>query len=328
MSLQTVGKTTPITELPPDMVKEFQTKLAEHGFSPGAADGILGKNTARAWHDFKLSRHLVTIGPSSLKVLLIGSIKAAALSKLTKEVSLIDLNKQQVRELQKALTAHGFKPGPVDGLMGKKTSTAWQDFKLFRHLETVEPSSVKELMLEVKKPVAGKQLITAAKAKAIFGRTPTAKQMTDLNACLDKFQINTPARMRHFLSQCAHESAGLRYTKELASGKAYNGRRDLGNTRPGDGPRFKGAGVIQLTGRANYQAFSNYIKDPRVMEGVSYVAANYPFTSAGFWWHRNKMNARCDKNATVRQITRRVNGGYNGLHDREKYYRKAVLAIK
>jgi putative chitinase len=133
--------------------------------------------------------------------------------------------------------------------------------------------------------------------------------------------------MRHFLSQTAHESGGLKWLKEIADGRAYEGRKDLGNIHAGDGPKYKGAGVIQLTGRNNYQAFSTFIKDSRVMEGVDYVSKTYPFSSAGFWWHRNNMNALCDKSATVEQITRRVNGGINGLQDRINYYNKACKFI-
>lgn len=131
-----------------------------------------------------------------------------------------------------------------------------------------------------------KPLITKAQAEAIFGRPITVTQLADLNNCLLRFAINTPARMRHFLSQISHESGGLRWLKELATGDAYQGRKDLGNVQQGDGRRFKGGGALQLTGRANYQALSTYLKDPRVMEGVEYVAANLPFTSAGFWWQK------------------------------------------
>jgi putative chitinase len=97
----------------------------------------------------------------------------------------------------------------------------------------------------------------------------------------------------------------------------------LGNVNPGDGPKYRGAGVIQLTGRANYQDFSKAIADPKVMDGVAYVASKYPFTSAGFWWSNNNMNALCDRGASVEEVTLRVNGGYNGLDDRKSYFDKA-----
>ena len=78
-----------------------------------------------------------------------------------------------------------------------------------------------------------------------------------------------------------------------------------------------------MTGRSNYQKFANYIGDQNVMKGVDYVAKNYPWTSAGFWWYNNKMNALCDKNPTVKEVTKKVNGGTRGLEERESYYKKA-----
>ena len=153
-------------------------------------------------------------------------------------------------------------------------------------------------------------------------------EIIELNKCLKRFEITTAPRMRHFISQLSHESGGGRYMKEIASGDAYEGRTDLGNTQVGDGRRYKGTGYLQMTGRANYQRFADYIKDSRVMEGVDYVAENYPFTSSGFWWMNNKMNELCDRNPTVEDVTRRVNGGYNGLADRKLYYSRCVEVIK
>lgn len=172
--------------------------------------------------------------------------------------------------------------------------------------------------------------VTKEQLAKIWGCSPSLiadSEVVELNQCLNTFNITTLSRKRHFLSQTAHESGGGRWKEELASGSAYEGRKDLGNTQPGDGPRFKGAGYIQLTGRANYQAFSNYIKDPKVMQGCSYVAANYPFSSAGFWWSSNGMNVLCDSNPTVEQVTLRVNGGYNGLDDRKMYYNRCLSIL-
>ena len=144
-------------------------------------------------------------------------------------------------------------------------------------------------------------------------------EIDEMNACLSQYEITTPPRMRHFLSQTAHESGGGRYKEELASGVAYNNRADLGNG-PTDGPVYKGAGYIQLTGKYNYSRLAEYLGDPRVMEGVEYVAENLPFTSAGYWWTDNKMNELIDSGADVLAVTKRVNGVTNGLADRQHYY--------
>ena len=172
-------------------------------------------------------------------------------------------------------------------------------------------------------PPPGKR-VTADQLRAIGWRN---FNIDELNNCLSRFGITTLPRIRHFISQCSHESACGVYTQEIASGTAYNGRTDLGNTQPGDGPRFKGAGYIQLTGRYNYQKFANFIGDQNVMQGVAYVAAHYPWTSAGYWWYANNMNALCDSGASVETITRRVNGGINGLSSRQMYYNRCVQYI-
>lgn len=184
------------------------------------------------------------------------------------------------------------------------------------------------------KPSAqGQRLISKATATYIFGVEPQESQLIDLNRCLTEFKIDTPQRMRHFMAQIAHESGGLKWLKELASGDDYEGRSDLGNNRPGDGRRFKGAGAIQLTGRSNYQSFANHIKDQRVMEGGDYVAVNYPFSSAGYWWYLNDMNKLCDRpDVNVLMVSRRVNcgsdkGDPNGLDDRIYYYERACNVI-
>lgn len=106
-----------------------------------------------------------------------------------------------------------------------------------------------------------KQLVSKSQLAAVWACSENLIadcEVIELNKCLEQFDIITPARIRHFLSQTAHESGGGRWKQELASGSDYEGREDLGNTQPGDGPRFKGAGYIQLTGRANYQSFSDY----------------------------------------------------------------------
>ena len=166
--------------------------------------------------------------------------------------------------------------------------------------------------------------------EAVFDRLNdkiTDIQFQKLDECLKRFNITTVQRVRHFLSQIAHESAGLRFMVEIHDGSNYEGRKDLGNVRPGDGKKFRGVDALQMTGRANYQAFANYIGDQRVMEGWKYVSEKYLFLPSGLWWHNNKMNELCDRGTTVEQVTRRVNGGTNGLAERKRYYERALKFI-
>ena len=135
--------------------------------------------------------------------------------------------------------------------------------------------------------------------------------------------LTTPDRLAQFLAQVAHESDGFRTTVEYASGKAYNGLADLGN-RPGtnDGVTYKGRGLIQLTGRANYAEMSkklgiDLVKNPELAAKFPYAA----LTAAYFWAGRN-LNVYADMN-DVKAVTKRINGGYNGLADRIKYLRIA-----
>lgn len=155
-----------------------------------------------------------------------------------------------------------------------------------------------------------------------YNKYITDSMLADLNNCLQRFNITTPARIRHFISQCSHESGCGYYMVEEASGRAYEYRKDLGNIYSGDGVKYKGAGYIQLTGRANYQSLANYLGDQNVMQGANYVAKNYPWTSAGYWWYKNNMNSLCDSGADCLAVTKRVNGGTNGYKDRLMYYNK------
>ena len=172
-------------------------------------------------------------------------------------------------------------------------------------------------------PVTFEQFVSKLQLAAIWecdSSLISNAEIDEMNLCLERYDITTPQRIRHFLSQTAHESGGGRYKKELASGAAYEFREDLGNDEVGDGQKHKGAGYLQITGKYNYLRLSQYLGDPRVMEGVDYVAENLPFTSAGFWWMDNEMNELIDNGADVLAVTRRVNGGTNGLDDRKHYF--------
>lgn len=151
---------------------------------------------------------------------------------------------------------------------------------------------------------------------AKMGAGKYAKPLED--ACI-RFGIVTALQKAHFLAQVAHESDGFRTATEYASGAAYEGRTDLGNVRPGDGRRFRGRGLIQLTGRANYETYSQAIYgDPRCVDHPETVA-ELPDAAvvAGWFWEKKGLNALADKDDVV-AVTKRINGGRNGLEDRQR----------
>ena len=122
------------------------------------------------------------------------------------------------------------------------------------------------------------------------------------------------------MANMMHETCNFKYMKEIADGWAYEGRSDLGNTQTNDGPKYKGAGVLQLTGRHNYQRLANGLGDQRVMEGVNYVSDTYPFTSAKIWIEENNLLSVC-LNQGFEACCVRINGGHNGYNDRVTKYR-------
>ena len=117
------------------------------------------------------------------------------------------------------------------------------------------------------------------------------------------------------MANILHETCNLKYLKEIADGWAYEYRSDLGNDQPGDGPKYKGAGVLQLTGKHNYSRLCAAIGDPRIMEGVNYVADVYPFRSAETWIHENYLLS-CAQQKGFDAVCVRINGGWNGYEDR------------
>ena len=146
-----------------------------------------------------------------------------------------------------------------------------------------------------------------------------------LNLAMEDYDIDTRARQAAFIAQVAHESGSLLYTQEIASGKAYEGRSDLGNTQPGDGVKFKGHGLLQITGRSNHAACS------QALFGNEKVLTSYPEVlsspllaclSAAWFWDWKGLNALADAGDFTR-ITRRINGGLKGLDQRREFWERA-----
>lgn len=158
-----------------------------------------------------------------------------------------------------------------------------------------------------------------------------------LNAAMGKYAVITRPRIAAFLAQIGHESGQLQYVRELGNGK-YLSKYDtgrlalrLGNTpeADGDGQKYRGRGLIQVTGRANYEACSEalfgdarLLATPELLEHPVYASM-----SAGWFWHKNGLNSLADKGDFL-TITKRINGGTNGLEDREALYKRALKVLQ
>lgn len=169
------------------------------------------------------------------------------------------------------------------------------------------------------------QLIQIAGANAPHDRL--RELISSVNQTLERYQINTALRIAHFIAQVAHESDCFNAMEEYASGEDYEGRDDLGNTQPGDGVRFKGRGLIQLTGRSNYAAFAKAMNVDFIAQPTLVAQAPYAVLVAGWFWDNNQLNSLADQD-DLRAVTRTINGGYNGLEDREKYLQVAKRVLQ
>lgn len=169
----------------------------------------------------------------------------------------------------------------------------------------------------------------------ILAVAPNAKKRVDtflpyLQKYQEEFSINTPVRVCHYLAQVMHESGELKYTEELASGSAYEGRKDLGNTAPGDGKKYKGRGLIQLTGKFNYAKYMAYCGFD-VVSKPQLLSQPLGATRSSMWfWKTHGLNELADiekgrnTEAVLRLCTKRVNGGFNGLAMRRVYLNRAI----
>lgn len=182
-------------------------------------------------------------------------------------------------------------------------------------------------LLEGLPPGPSKQKLSVVMPRALPAKIDLYYE--PLVAGMKKYEITTPLRMAHFVAQIAHETASFLYAEEIADGSAYEGRQDLGNVQPGDGKRFKGRGLIQLTGRANYAEYSrdtdvDYVANPERVASDPFVAVDV----ACWYWNKRRINQHADRD-DVKAVTKAINGGYNGLDDRMQYLAraKAVLGI-
>jgi putative chitinase len=157
-----------------------------------------------------------------------------------------------------------------------------------------------------KKKLIRSMKITEEQLKVILPNSTSAnrvKYLPILNKYWDMFEVNTKDRQAAFLAQIGHESGQFRYSEEIASGKAYEGRKDLGNIQPGDGVKYKGRGLIQVTGRTNYTIFNKWLHDNKYLSTDSSIIENPEIVSTNpeiavlstFWyWDKHKLNELAD----------------------------------
>jgi putative chitinase len=170
--------------------------------------------------------------------------------------------------------------------------------------------------------IIGRSTYTALFSKLGAGPERAAELALSANVHFPAYGImQNELRLAHFMAQLVHESGSFRYMEEIASGSAYEGRVDLGNTVPGDGKRFKGRGPIQLTGRANYRTFGRAIGIDLERHPEIAAVPSIGLHLALEYWKSKGLNAFADAD-DVTTITKRINGGLNGFADRKAHLAK------
>jgi predicted chitinase len=183
-------------------------------------------------------------------------------------------------------------------------------------------------------------MVTGEQLKSIMPRLSDKRNselLPFLTTAMTEFAINTPARAAAFLAQLAHESGQFRFMEEIWGPTDAQRRYEpvtklsaaLGNTDTGDGKRFKGRGPIQLTGRANYQRFGNLLNVDLLADPARAASPEVAFRVAGLFWSKKGLNELADV-ATAdafTTITKRINGGTNGLADRQAFYAAARTVL-
>lgn len=249
----------------------------------------------------------------------------------TKAIEWLQASTGQAKQAQFAkLWRNGLDGGPIDfcnvfkcftGLPQQVTALSWLQ-------ANSQPATWAEFV-RLWQNAAQPPLLSLSVLYGITSSAPRDRLLpfvAPLNQGFERFQVNTPLRVCHFLAQVLHESGEFQYQEELASGADYEGRSDLGNCYPGDGCRYKGRGLIQVTGRSNYAQISrdlgfDYVKNP------DQLAQLPDCVNSAFWfWNSRGLNADADRD-NLEVITLRINGGYNGYGDRLNYLQRAKAAL-
>jgi putative chitinase len=252
----------------------------------------------------------------------------------------------------------------ADGIYGKNTANRVREWQksVGLSVDGIIGDKAWRKMFELPKPVSSKPMIVENNGplniEKLKGHIPD-NVLEQLPDTIKKFEINTPLRLAHFLSQCGHESGGFKITQEnlnyskdgllrvfpryfpdnlaesyakqpekIAS-RVYGSRMGNGPETTKEGFKFRGRGYIQLTGKNNYTAFGNAINE-NLIDNPDLVATKYPLLSAAWFFHKNCLK-KCDAGSSdivIQNITRCVNGGQIGLQDRIKHFREYYELLK
>jgi predicted chitinase len=220
-------------------------------------------------------------------------------------------------QLQADLSRLGFKPGRIDGKIGQRTTAALAVLGL----EGLTPEkAARQLRRQVNK-AAGELYFPSLEEMRRFSPDFPAEWLKPLHDSITLAHI-TRARLPYFLAQLGHESDTFATLEEYASGADYEGRKDLGNTRKGDGKKYKGRGPIQITGRANYRTYGKLLGEPLEKSPKLAATPEIGFALAALYWLGTNLNSISDT-GDFKALTRAINGGLNGLEHRQTLYQLA-----
>jgi len=241
----------------------------------------------------------------------------------------------------------------ADGDFGPKTEAAVRTWQTNNGLHPTGVVDAKMLSM------LGIRTDAATITSKLRGTVPDSV-LDEVDQIGSRFGITTPLRLAHFLAQCAHESGSFKAVSEnlnysadglkkifgkyfpgdtasayarkpeqIAS-RVYANRMGNGNEQSKDGWKYRGRGYLQLTGKSNYAALANFLNEQQIVNEPDMVASKYPLASAAFFFNNNKLWTTCDQGSSdqvVTAVTRRVNGGTNGLSDRIKYFKRYWSAL-
>lgn len=307
-------------------VANVQKHLKAAGFDPKHVSGAFDERTAGALKAFQRRSQLPPTGVVDAKTWRALRNARMEATSGTSPAQRRGERSGAVKASEQLLKKLGFNPGKVDGLFDRRTENAVRAFERREHLKVDGAIGANQLE-KMKKLSKG---VTLGQLHAIMPTLPMSKArayLPLLNRAMAEAHINTRQRKAMFLAQLAHESVQLRFFEEIASGAAYEGRLDLGNTHPGDGVRYKGRGPIQLTGRANYRAAGRALGLPLEAKPKLAARPSVGFRTAAWFWTSRGLNALADRGDFI-GVTRRINGGTNGLSSRQAYYRRALKVIR